>query len=167
MKPKISIVVPFFNEEENVRSVLGEIRAVCEALGQSYEAILVDDGSKDATGGRLDETAKSWPEAKAFHFLSNHGQAAALFFGLKQAAGEIFIALDGDGQNDPADIPKLLAELSDCDMVAGVRPRRQESCLGSARVRLSHPLFSGPSPLAAAFSVAGAPHNPKKAVFEV
>jgi glycosyltransferase involved in cell wall biosynthesis len=63
MKPKISIVVPFFNEEENVLSLLADIRAVCEALGQSYEAIFVNDGSKDATGQRLDEAANGWPEA--------------------------------------------------------------------------------------------------------
>ena len=138
MKPKISIVVPFFNEEENVPSLLVEIRAVCEALGQSYEAILVNDGSKDATGGRLDEAAKGWPEAKPFHFLSNHGQAAALFFGMKQAEGEVLVTLDGDGQNDPADIPKLLTKLSGCDMVAGVRARRRDSWLRLAMSRLAN-----------------------------
>ena len=72
------MVVPFFNEEENVTPLLAEIRAVCDALGQSYEAIFVNDGSKDATGRPLDEAAKGWSEAKPFHFLSNHGQAAAL-----------------------------------------------------------------------------------------
>jgi glycosyltransferase involved in cell wall biosynthesis len=75
MKPKISLVVPFFNEEENVTPLLAEIRAVCDALGQSYEVIFVNDGSKDSTERRLDEAAESWPEAKPFHFLSNHGQA--------------------------------------------------------------------------------------------
>lgn len=88
----------------NVAPLLAEIRAVCETLGQSYEAIFVNDGSKDTTGRRLDEAAKGWPEAKPFHFLSNHGQAAALFFGTKEASGEIVVTLDGDGQNDPADI---------------------------------------------------------------
>ena len=126
MRPSISIVVPFFNEEQNVAPLLAEIRAVCDGLGKPYEGIFVNDGSRDATGRRLDEAAKSWPEAKTFHFLSNHGQAAALFFGMKQAAGEILVTLDGDGQNDPADIPRLLAALEDCDMVAGVRTRRQD-----------------------------------------
>jgi glycosyltransferase involved in cell wall biosynthesis len=101
MRPSISIVVPFFNEEQNVAPLLAEIRAVCDGLGKPYEGIFVNDGSRDATGRRLDEVAKSWPEAKTFHFLSNHGQAAALFFGMKQAAGEILVTLDGDGQNNP------------------------------------------------------------------
>jgi glycosyltransferase involved in cell wall biosynthesis len=78
VRPKISIVVPFFNEEENVAALLVEIRAIGDALGQSYEAIFVNDGSKDTTGRRLDEASESWPEAKPFHFLSNRGQAAAL-----------------------------------------------------------------------------------------
>jgi dolichol-phosphate mannosyltransferase len=142
MKPKISIVVPFFNEEENVLPLLVDIRAVCEALGQSYEAIFVNDGSKDATGRRLDEAANGWPEAKPFHFLSNHGQAAALFFGMKRAAGEVIVTLDGDGQNDPADIPRLLTALHDYDMVAGVRAVRQDSWVRRAMSRLANSVRS-------------------------
>lgn len=142
MRPKISIVVPFFNEEENVPPLLEEIRTVCDALGQSYEEFLVDDGSKDAMGRRLDEAATGWPEAKPFHFLSNHGQAAALYFGLKRASGEILVTLDGDGQNDPADIPRLLAALADCDMVVGVRAGRQDSLLRLAMSRLANSIRS-------------------------
>jgi glycosyltransferase involved in cell wall biosynthesis len=142
MKPKISIVVPFFNEEENVLPLLADIRAVCEALGQSYEAIFVNDGSKDATGRRLDEAANGWPEAKPFHFLSNHGQAAALFFGMKRAAGEVIVTLDGDGQNDPADIPRLLTALHDYDMVAGVRGVRKDSWVRRAMSRLANSVRS-------------------------
>ena len=104
MRPKISVIVPFFYEEQNVVSLLAEIRAVCDGLGKRYEGIFVNDGSTDATGRRLDEVAKGWPEAKTFHFQSNHGQAAALYFGMKRAAGEILVTLDGDGQNDPANI---------------------------------------------------------------
>jgi glycosyltransferase involved in cell wall biosynthesis len=142
MRRKISIVVPFFNEEDNVTRLLAEIRAVCDALGQSYEAIFVNDGSKDATGQRLDEAANGWPEAKPFHFLSNHGQGAALFFGMKKASGEILVTLDGDGQNDPADIPRLLAALADCDMVAGARAGRQDSWLRLAMSRLANSVRS-------------------------
>jgi dolichol-phosphate mannosyltransferase len=142
MKPAISIVVPFFNEEQNVAPLLAEIRVVCDALGKSYEGIFVNDGSKDATGQRLDEVAKSWPEAKTFHFQSNHGQAAALFFGMRQAAGEILVTLDGDGQNDPADIPRLLAALEDRDMVAGVRARREDAWLRLAMSRLANSVRS-------------------------
>ena len=142
MKPKISIVVPFFNEEENVVPLLRELRIVCDTLGQPYEGIFINDGSQDATGCRLDEAAKSWPEARIIHFRSNHGQAAALFFGMKQAAGEVLVTLDGDGQNDPADIPRLFVELSDCDLVAGVRARRQDSWLRLTMSRLANSVRS-------------------------
>jgi dolichol-phosphate mannosyltransferase len=142
MKPKISIVVPFFNEEENVVPLLSELRIVCDTVGQPYEGIFINDGSQDATACILDEAAKSWPEARIIHFRSNHGQAAALFFGMKQAAGEVLVTLDGDGQNDPADIPRLLAELSDCDLVAGVRARRQDSWLRLTMSRLANSVRS-------------------------
>ena len=130
--------MPFFNEQENVTSLLAEIRTICGAIGKTYEGIFVNDGSTDGTGKRLDEAAKNWPEARAFHFCRNHGQAAALFFGMKQASGEVVVTLDGDGQNDPADIPKLLAELRDSDMVAGVRARRKDSWLRLAMSKLAN-----------------------------
>ncbi len=142
MMPEISIVVPFFNEEENVMPLLKELRVVCDTLGRTYEGIFVDDGSRDRTRSKLDAMAGSWPQARTFHFRSNHGQAAALFFGMKQAAGQIIVTLDGDGQNDPADIPKLLAELSFCDMAAGVRARRQDSWLRLAMSRLANGIRS-------------------------
>jgi len=142
MKPRISVVVPFFNEEENVVPLLSELRAICDTVGQPYEGIFINDGSLDATGWKLDEAARSWPEARILHFQSNHGQAAALFFGMKQATGEVVVTLDGDGQNDPADIPKLLAELYDCDMVAGVRACRQDSWLRLAMSRFANSVRS-------------------------
>ena len=130
--PKLSILVPFFNEEENVGPLLAEIRTVCNTLGQAYEAIFVNDGSTDGTGRRLNEATRDWPEARPLHSRVNHGQAAALFAGIKRATGEILVTLDGDGQNDPSDIPRLLAALGDFDMVAGVRARRRGSRGGSA-----------------------------------
>jgi dolichol-phosphate mannosyltransferase len=136
--PQISIVVPFFNEQENVAPLLTEIRAVCSAIGQTYEGIFVNDGSTDRTGQSLNEAAKNWPEARTFHFCRNHGQGAALFFGMKQAKAKVVVTLDGDGQNDPADIPKLLSELKACDMVAGVRARRKDSWLRLAMSKLAN-----------------------------
>jgi dolichol-phosphate mannosyltransferase len=142
MKPAISVVVPFYNEEQNVAPLLAEIRAVCDGLKKPYEGIFVNDGSRDATRSRLDEMTRNWPEAKAFHFQSNQGQAAALFFGMRQAAGEILVTLDGDGQNDPADIPRLLTALGDRDMVAGVRARRQDVWLRLAMSRVANSVRS-------------------------
>ena len=158
MKPKVSILVPFFNEEENITPLLAEVRRVCDTLGHTYEAIFVNDGSTDATGRRLIEATKNWPEAKSFHSRANHGQAAALFFGMKHTAGDILITLDGDGQNDPADIPRLLAVLGDFDMVAGVRAHRQDSWLRLAISRLAN--GCGPRSLAtvSAIQVAGSRH---------
>jgi glycosyltransferase involved in cell wall biosynthesis len=149
MKPKVSILVPFFNEEENVAPLLAEVRRVCDTLGPTYEAILVNDeailvndGSTDATGRRLIEATKNWPEAKSLHSRANHGQAAALFFGMKHTAGDILVTLDGDGQNDPADIPRLLAVLGDFDMVAGVRAHRLDSWVRLAMSRLANAVRS-------------------------
>ena len=129
MKPAISILIPFFNEEENVAPLLAELRAVCDTLGPAYEAIFVNDGSTDSTERRLVEAIENWPQARSLHLNFNNGQAAALYFGMKLAAGDIVVTLDGDGQNDPADIPRLLAGLGDFDMVAGVRAGRQDSWL--------------------------------------
>lgn len=143
MKPRVSIVVPFFNEEENVVPLLAEIRAVCDALGQAYETIFINDGSTDATERRLDAATKDWPEARPIHCRKNHGQATALFVGMKRATGEVLVTLDGDGQNDPADIPRLLAALDHFDMVAGVRVRRQDSWLRLAMSGLANAVRAG------------------------
>jgi len=135
---EVSIIIPFYNEQENVSVLLGEVRGVCERLGRTYEAVLVNDGSTDATGAGLDAEAEKWPQARIFHFAANHGQAAALFFGLQRATGDVLVTLDGDGQNDPADIPRLLAALTDCDMAAGIRARRKDSALRLAMSRLAN-----------------------------
>jgi dolichol-phosphate mannosyltransferase len=138
MKPAVSILVPFFNEEDNVDPLLTEIRAVCDTLEHTYEAIFINDGSTDDTGRRLAEATENWPQAKSLHTSANNGQAAALYFGMKLAAGDIVVTLDGDGQNDPADIPRLLSMLGDFDMVAGVRASRQDSWLRLLMSRLAN-----------------------------
>ncbi len=96
---------------------------------------------RQMAGPKKKKKKKRGPQ-KPFHFLSNHGQAAALFFGMKKAAGEILVTLDGDGQNDPADMPRLLAALADCDMVAGVRAGRQDSRLRLTMSRLANSVRS-------------------------
>jgi dolichol-phosphate mannosyltransferase len=138
MKASVSILVPFYNEEENVTPLLKEIRLVCDGLPEPYETIFVNDGSTDATGRRLDELTQDWPQARTLHCPNNHGQAAALFSAMKQATGEVLVTLDGDGQNDPAEIPKLLAALRNFDMVAGVRVRRRDSLVRLAMSRLAN-----------------------------
>ena len=124
--PSIAIVVPFYNEVENVEAVCGELRDVVKNLGGTVEVAFVDDGSKDGTGAKLDAVARAWPEAQVFHLPENKGQSAALLFGFSKTTAPIIVTMDGDGQNDPHDIPRLLARLIEADMVVGVRVDRQD-----------------------------------------
>src|SRR6185369_7762309 len=109
--PSISVVVPVFNEEDNVRSLALEIIAVLERIGEPYEILFVNDGSTDATAARLLELAPDHPALRVVELDGNFGEASALSAGLHQARGDVVVTLDGDGQNDPADIPRLLERL--------------------------------------------------------
>lgn len=126
--PTLSVVVPVFNEQDNVIPLATEIRAVLEAIGDSFEMVFVNDGSTDATHQRLLEVGAEEPRLRIIDLDGNFGEASALSAGLHHARGEIVITLDGDGQNDPADIPRLLAALRSANLkaVSGRRLRRQE-----------------------------------------
>ncbi|MFQ3671705.1 MAG: glycosyltransferase family 2 protein [Verrucomicrobiia bacterium] len=117
--PKISIVIPFFNEEENVTAVLREIR---EKVPEA-EIVAVDDGSTDRTA----ELIRAEPGVTGLFFPRNLGQSAALYGGLYRATGEWLVMMDGDGQNDPADIPALVEAMSRADFVCGYRRKRNDS----------------------------------------
>lgn len=136
--PVFSIVVPFFNEEENVSALLLELRTALDALKDPYEVIVVDDGSTDGTAGALKRAGEDWSECRVVSFARNRGQAAALLSAFDRAKGNVLVTLDGDGQNDPADICHLLEQLDRADMVAGVRARRQDSTLRRAMSRLAN-----------------------------
>lgn len=131
MEIQYSIIVPLFNESENVRGLLAEIRDVMAGIGGAWEAILIDDGSSDRTGEILLEQSADRSEYRVFSFKKNQGQASALYFGMGQARAPILIIMDGDGQNDPKDIPRLLDYLdeSGADMAIGVRTERRDSVL--------------------------------------
>jgi len=124
MKPLISIVVPVYNEEGNVAALYAELREVMDRFGQSYELIFVNDGSTDGTLAGLEKLAGSI----VLDLARNYGQATALDAGFRAAQGELIVSLDGDGQNDPHDIPKLLEVLTDpnIDVVAGWRVTRKD-----------------------------------------
>ena len=124
-----SIVIPFHNEEANCREVLRELRPVLEAMAAPAEVIVVDDGSRDSTLAVLREIAAEWPAVRVVPLIGNHGQAAALFTGMRLANASVIITMDGDGQNVAADIPRLLAMLPGADMVAGIRAERNDSWL--------------------------------------
>jgi dolichol-phosphate mannosyltransferase len=136
--PAYSVVIPFYNEEENVGPLLSELEAALSALGASYEVLLIDDGSADATHERLSRIASAWPQCRVFRFRRNQGQAAALYFGMRLARAPVIITLDGDGQNLPADIPRLLARLDEADLVAGVRTDRRDSAARRAASRIAN-----------------------------
>lgn len=121
----ISVIVPVFNEEENVAALHAEILEVMQKIVKPFEIIFVNDGSGDKTG----EILKTLHPLTTITFRKNFGQTAALDAGIKQATGEYIVMLDGDGQNDPADIPKLITYLEEhnLDVVSGWRKHRQDT----------------------------------------
>ena len=126
-KPYLSIVVPVYNEAENVRPLFEKIREVCETIGRTYEVLFVDDGSVDNTFEVLSELRNHEPCLAVIRFQENAGQTAAMAAGFEFAQGERIISMDGDLQNDPADIPRLLQKLDeDYDLVCGWRRERQD-----------------------------------------
>lgn len=124
----LSLVIPVYNEEENLRPLAAEI---CAALvGLDYEVIFIDDGSQDGSFARLQELAAEDDHIVAIRFRRNYGQTAAFAAGFDYARGKVIVTLDADRQNDPADIPRLVAELDKgCDVVNGWRENRQDDLL--------------------------------------
>jgi dolichol-phosphate mannosyltransferase len=120
--PAVSVVVPLFNEEENVATLQSEL--VNALAGLDYEIIFVDDGSSDQTVPRI----ATGPNIRVLRFEKNTGQSAALYAGLHHANGAVAVLIDGDLQNDPTDIPRLLAELErGADLVCGYRAKRKDT----------------------------------------
>src|SRR3954469_22154736 len=129
--PQISVVIPLFNEEENVRPLLEELFAELGKLGRSWEVICVDDGSRDGKFFALQEIAATRPELHVIRFRLNFGQTAAMSAGIEAARGEVIVPMDGDLQNDPADIGRLLAQLdAGSDVVSGWRRNRRDKEFG-------------------------------------
>jgi glycosyltransferase involved in cell wall biosynthesis len=130
-RPQLSIVIPLFNEEENVRALLDELFAQLSKLGRTYEVICVDDGSRDGTFAGLQTAASARPELRVIRFRLNFGQTAAMSAGIEAARGEMIVPMDGDLQNDPADIGRMLAQLdAGCDVVSGWRKERRDREFG-------------------------------------
>jgi len=124
LPPAVSVIVPLFNEEENVPILQTELAAAL--AGVSHEIIFVDDGSTDQTLARLTRT----PEIRVLHFEKNAGQSAAIYVGANAARGATVVLIDGDLQNDPADIPRLLAEIErGADLVCGYRAQRKDTLI--------------------------------------
>ncbi|MBN1600837.1 MAG: glycosyltransferase [Chitinispirillaceae bacterium] len=126
----LSIVIPVFNEEENLPILCKELDETLKSLQQEYEIILIDDGSRDKSRDVMTALAKENKRIKVIFFRRNYGQTAAISAGFKYAHGDVIITLDADLQNDPADIPKLLQKMSEgYDLVNGWRKDRQDKML--------------------------------------
>jgi len=125
----ISIVIPVYNEEENLPILTSELKDVLQGLGRSYEIIFVDDGSQDRSFKILKELAAQDHAIRAIRFRDNAGQTAAFDAGFKAARGDIVITMDADLQNDPHDIPCLLEKIEEFDVVCGWRHKRRDPWL--------------------------------------
>ena len=144
LEPHLSLVIPLYNEAENLPVLAAEIRQALEPSARSWECLFVDDGSTDGSFEVLAALAARDPTIRILRHRRNAGQSAALAAGFAAARGVIVVTLDADLQNDPADIPALLARLgetaaaSDCDAVSGVRQRRQDSWLRRISSRVAN-----------------------------
>ena len=143
----LTVIVPVKNEADNILPLIGEIRAALKD-GPSYEILYIDDGSTDATRERLDEASKTSPELRVLYHATSCGQSAALRTGVMGAKGRVIATLDGDGQNDPADVPRLVAAFlnpastATLGMIAGQRVKRRDSAVKRWSSRIANKVRS-------------------------
>lgn len=137
-RPAVSAVVPAYNEVDNVPVLVAELRAALERTGRTWELLLVDDGSRDGTADAMDAAAAQDPRIRVLKLARNAGQSAALAAGLVRARGDVVVTLDADLQNDPADIPELLARLEHADVVSGVRANRNDTWIRLVSSRIAN-----------------------------
>lgn len=127
---EISIIIPVFNEEDNILPLYRELKDVMVSLSRSYELVFIDDGSADKTYDVLDSISSQDESVKVIRLLRNFGQTAATMAGIDFATGEILVGMDGDGQNDPASIPAMIEKLDEgYDVVSGWRRRRKDKAV--------------------------------------
>ena len=138
MEPQVSLIVPVYNEEESLPVLAEEIRAALAPTPYSYEVLFVDDGSTDASPEVLRRLAAADPRLRVLRLRRNSGLSAGLAAGFDHARGDLLVSLDSDLQNDPADIPALLAELAGYDVVCGIRARRRDNWLRRASSRIAN-----------------------------
>jgi glycosyltransferase involved in cell wall biosynthesis len=150
---EVSVIVPLYNEEQNIAPLTAKIAAAMAPLGLAGEMILIDDGSRDGTAAALNTAAQTYPELVPLTLRRNYGQTTAMQAGFEHARGALIVTLDGDLQNDPADIPAMLArqKLTGADIVSGWR-----------RQRLDHAITSNLPSRIANHLIGKMPHSRKK-----
>ncbi len=125
-QPRISVVVPLYNEAENVAPLVAELIRVFADESRPWEIVLVDDGSTDATWERVRAAQRGDPRVRGLRHQGNRGQSAAVWTGITSGEAPLLCTLDGDLQNDPAELPRMLAMLDEVDFVCGHRVRRRD-----------------------------------------
>src|ERR687888_390139 len=126
--PDVSVVVTVFDEEASIDELYRRTAAALDALGRPYEIVFVDDGSRDGTFARIERLHQRDSRVRGVRFKRNFGQHPAMHAGLARARGEVVVTMDGDLQNDPADLPKLIAAVdSGADVASGRRSGREDS----------------------------------------
>lgn len=142
MSIKYSVVVPLKNEEDNIIDLVNEIEPAMQGLNQKWELICIDDGSTDNTLNILKQLSQEKRYLRTLVFTKNFGQSSAFDAGFKAAKGEFVITLDGDRQNDPADIPKLVAAIENADLVCGHRINRKDPISKKITSRIANAIRS-------------------------
>lgn len=135
---ELSVVIPIFNEEDNIEPLLQELFPVLRNTKKRFEVICVDDASTDKSLYVLKNATKEYPELKIICHKVNSGESAANATGFANARGEIIITIDGDQQNDPADIPIFLKEIENADAVCGVRRKREDDWVKRISSRIAN-----------------------------
>jgi dolichol-phosphate mannosyltransferase len=136
--PNLSLIIPVYNEEENIEPLVGEITAILGEDPETLEIVFVDDGSRDGTLERIRALGEKHPVVRWISFDRNYGQTAAFDAGLRAGRGNYLATMDGDLQNDPADIPFLMKGLNTADMACGYRRRRSDSLVRRLSSRIAN-----------------------------
>ena len=134
---KVSVVIPVFNEQDNVPVLAEELASACAGFAEK-EIVFVDDGSRDQTWARIEDSTRRFPFVKGIRCLNNRGQSNAMLAGLRESSGDILVTMDGDLQNNPQDIPKLVEKLATCDVACGYRANRKDSWSRRAGSRIGN-----------------------------
>ncbi|MEO8427517.1 MAG: glycosyltransferase family 2 protein [Verrucomicrobiota bacterium] len=137
MRVDISIIVPVFNEAENILPLTQEVALALRSERRTYELVFVDDASTDETWERINAAHQANSSVRGLRHGSNRGQSAALWSGIQATTGPVIATMDGDLQNDPADLPKLLTELDWADFILGRRVKRRDNWLRQVSSRVA------------------------------
>lgn len=137
MSAEISVIVPAFEESANIAPMAREVAAAMQSVTPDWELVFVDDASRDGTWQRIAEARRAEPRVRGLRHTRNAGQSAAVWTGINATTAPILCTLDGDLQNDPADLPKMIAELKNVDFVSGMRLSRQDTWVRKISSRIA------------------------------